>query len=47
MYYINSETSKNFSKGCVNITSAVSASQYYWLPFFMFDIVCVSWMYQL
>jgi hypothetical protein len=47
IYHINSETFVNFSKGCVNIIlSAVSAFQYLWLHFFIFDIVCVNWMYQ-
>lgn len=45
--YINSETSVNFNKGCVNITlNVVSEFQYLWLPFFIFNIVCVNWMYQ-
>jgi hypothetical protein len=37
----------NFNKGCVSITLfLVSAFQYLWLPFFIFNIVCVNWMYQ-
>jgi hypothetical protein len=48
IYYIDSETSMNFSKGCVDITlPAVNAFQYLWLPFFIFDIVFVNWMYQI
>jgi len=47
IYYINNETSINFSKECVNITlSAVLAFQYLWLPFLIFYIVCVNGMYQ-
>jgi hypothetical protein len=37
----------NFNKGSVNVTlSALSAFQYLWLLFFIFDIVCVNLVYQ-
>jgi hypothetical protein len=36
----------NFNKGRVIITFVVTAFKYLWLPLFIFNIVCVNWIYQ-